>query len=109
MLCQQTDETEDEDVSTVSPAEQIFVPSVSATCRAGIMTIKVETPNRFLGVVHARDFRRPSCTSYGHGEDETTLNINLLAERSSDNYCGVFINEVCSHCILEPQLCMQNS
>eukprot|EP00092_Neocalanus_flemingeri_P053232 GFUD01062506.1.p1 GENE.GFUD01062506.1~~GFUD01062506.1.p1 ORF type:complete len:453 (-),score=82.59 GFUD01062506.1:645-2003(-) len=78
---------------TLSPAEQIFTPSVSATCRAGIMTIKVETPNRFLGVVHARDFRRPACTSYGLGTSVTPLNINMLAEKNSDDYCGVFINE----------------
>jgi len=79
--------------TTLSPAEQIFTPSVSATCRAGIMTIKVETPNRFLGVVHARDFRRPACTSYGLGTQETPLNINMLAEKNSEDYCGVFINE----------------
>jgi len=79
--------------TTLSPVEQIFTPSVSATCRAGIMTIKVETPNRFLGVVHARDFRRPACTSYGLGTLETPLNINMLAEKTSDDYCGVFINE----------------
>ena len=35
----------------------MFTPPVSATCRAGVMTIKVETGNRFLGVVHARDYR----------------------------------------------------
>lgn len=80
--------------TTLSPVEQIFTPSVSATCRAGIMTIKVETPNRFLGVVHARDFRRPACTSYGLGTSVTPLNINMLAEKNSDDYCGVFINEV---------------
>ena len=80
--------------TTLSPVEQIFTPSVSATCRAGIMTIKVETPNQFLGVVHARDFRRPACTSYGLGTQETPLNINMLAEKNSEDYCGVFINEV---------------
>ena len=80
--------------TTLSPVEQVFTPSVSATCRAGIMTIKVETPNRFLGVVHARDFRRPACTSYGLGTSETPLNINMLAEKNSDDYCGVFINKV---------------
>ena len=58
------------------------------------MTIKVETPNWFLGVVHARDFRRPACTSYGLGTSETPLNINMLAEKNSDDFCGVFINEV---------------
>jgi len=76
-----------------SPAEQVFTPSVSATCRAGVMTIKVETGNRFLGVVHARDYRRPACTSYGLGTEETLLNINMLADKKKDDYCGVFINE----------------
>lgn len=79
--------------TTKSPAEQIFSPSVSATCRAGVMTVKVETGNRFLGVVHARDYRRPTCTSYGLGTDETLLNINMLSEKNKDDYCGVFIND----------------
>jgi len=79
--------------TTPSPAEQVFTPSVSATCRAGVMTIKVETGNRFLGVVHARDYRRPACTSYGLGTEETLLNINMLADKKKDDYCGVFINE----------------
>merc|ERR1712088_545281 len=79
--------------TTPSPVEQVFTPSVSATCRAGVMTIKVETGNRFLGVVHARDFRRPACTSYGLGTEETLLNIDMLADKKKDDYCGVFINE----------------
>jgi len=88
-------DSEDGHLSTTpSPAEQIFTPSVSATCRAGVMTIKVETGGRFLGVVHARDYRRPACTSYGLGTDQTLLNINMLADKSDKNdYCGVFINE----------------
>ena len=36
---------------------QVFAPIVSATCRAGIMTIKVETLLNFAGVVHSRDYR----------------------------------------------------
>ena len=35
----------------------MFTSSVSATCRAGVMTIKVETGNKFLGDLHARDYR----------------------------------------------------
>ena len=54
--------------------EAVFAPSVSATCRAGVMTIRVETQDIFTGAVHARDFRRPACT-------------NLLANRNSNNYC----------------------
>jgi hypothetical protein len=32
--------SEEGDDTTISPAEQLFTPSVSATCRAGIMTIR---------------------------------------------------------------------
>jgi len=85
----------DEDVAEVSDngVEAVFSPSVSATCRAGVMTISVETNNKFIGAVHARDYRRPACTNYGQGTTSTTLNINLLAEKSSDQYCGVFVNK----------------
>ena len=37
--------------------------------------------------------RRPACTSYGLGTEETLLNVNMLADKKSDDYCGVFINE----------------
>ena len=37
--------------------------------------------------------RRPACTSYGLGTEETLLNINMLADKKKDDYCGVFINE----------------
>jgi len=76
-----------------SPAEAIFQPSVSATCRAGIMTIRVETPDNFKGAVHTRDFRKPACTSYGVGGTETQLNINMLADQKTEGYCGVFVNQ----------------
>ena len=74
--------------------DSVFSPSVSATCRAGVMSIKVETNNNFLGAVHARDFRRPACTNYGQGTSSTSLKINLLADQNTDQYCGVFINKV---------------
>ena len=77
-----------------SSVEAVFSPSVSATCRAGVMNIKVETNNNFLGAVHARDYRRPACTNYGQGTSSTSLEINLLADQSTDKYCGVFINKV---------------
>ena len=86
----------DEDVAEVSDngVEAVFSPSVSATCRAGVMTISVETNNNFIGAVHARDFRRPACTNYGQGTTSTSLNINLLADKASDQFCGVFVNKV---------------
>jgi len=73
--------------------DSVFSPSVSATCRAGVMNIKVETNNNFLGAVHARDYRRPACTNYGQGTSSTSLEINLLADQNTDKYCGVFINK----------------
>ena len=74
--------------------DSVFSPSVSATCRAGVMNIKVETNNHFLGAVHARDYRRPACTNYGQGTSSTSLEINLLADQNTDKYCGVFVNKV---------------
>ena len=74
--------------------DSVFSPSVSATCRAGVMNIKVETNNNFLGAVHARDYRRPACTNYGQGTSSTSLEINLLADQNTDKYCGVFVNKV---------------
>ena len=46
-------------------SSSVFSPIVTATCRTGIMTIKVETLNNFIGVVHSRDYRKPKCSGYG--------------------------------------------
>ena len=43
--------------------------------------------------IHLTSPRRPACTSYGLGTEETLLNINMLADKKKDDYCGVFINE----------------
>ena len=56
--------------------------------------MRLETPSQFSGVLHARDYRQPSCTSYGTGHNVTVLNINMVAEDGTDQYCGVFINQV---------------
>jgi len=39
--------------------DSVFSPIVTASCRAGVMTIKAETLQNFIGVVHSRDFRKP--------------------------------------------------
>jgi len=70
-----------------------FTPTVSATCRAGIMTIKVETPINFIGVVHARDYREPQCSGYGENSRITLLRLNLLAREEDRDYCGVFYSQ----------------
>lgn len=77
-----------------SQLEAEFIPIVTATCKAGYMTIKVNTSQPFGGAVHAKDFRSPSCLTYGNGSLMTTLGINLLAPQGSPEYCGVLINNV---------------
>ena len=72
----------------------IFAPIVTATCRAGMMTVKVETLDNFLGVVQSRDYRKPECSGYGENSRITYLRVNMLADDSDPEYCGVFINEV---------------
>ena len=85
----------DSDTEYLDPGvDSVFSPSVTATCRAGVMNIEVETNNNFLGAVHARDYRRPACTNYGEGTSSTSLKINLLADQNTDQYCGVFVNKV---------------
>lgn len=68
-----------------------FTPSVSATCKAGYMTIRVALNQSFTGAVHARDFRTPSCMTYGNGTRNVVMNINLLATTGSPDYCGVLV------------------
>ena len=73
-----------------------FTPIVSATCRAGMMTVKVETQDNFLGVVQSRDYRKPECSGYGENTRITYLRINMLAQTEEKEYCGVFISQVCN-------------
>ena len=72
----------------------VFSPIVTATCRTGIMTIKVETLNNFIGVVHSRDYRKPRCSGYGENTKVTFLRVNMLAEKDESDYCGVFYSQV---------------
>ncbi|KAK7575610.1 hypothetical protein V9T40_011896 [Parthenolecanium corni] len=48
--------------------------------------------SHWQGAVHTKDFRTPSCISYGNGTQSVTLGINLLATQGSTEYCGVFVN-----------------
>ena len=79
-------------MKTYFVATHVFLTLHSSVCR-------VDTPQKFLGAVHARDYRRAACTSYGLGGTTTELNINMLVEKNSDSYCGVFINEVRLQCL----------
>ena len=54
------------------------------------MTVKSETLQNFVGVVHSRDFRKSECSGYGENTKVTYLRINMLAEKDDKDYCGVF-------------------
>ncbi|XP_024936824.1 uncharacterized protein LOC107263726 isoform X2 [Cephus cinctus] len=69
-----------------------FQPTVTATCKAGTMTIRVNVNQSFVGAVHARDFRTPPCMTFGNGSNQATFDINLLAPKGAPEYCGVLIN-----------------
>ncbi|KAL2742516.1 hypothetical protein V1477_010145 [Vespula maculifrons] len=69
-----------------------FQPTVTATCKAGYMTIRVNLNQSFVGAVHARDYRRPQCMVPGNGSTHATLGINLLAPEGAPDYCGVLVN-----------------
>lgn len=71
-----------------------FQPTVTATCKAGYMTIRVNLNQSFVGAVHARDYRRPQCMVPGNGSTHATLGINLLAPEGAPDYCGVLVNNV---------------
>ena len=58
------------------------------------MTIKVETLENFLGVVHSRDFRKPECSGYGENTKVTLLRINMHATKNDRDYCGIFYSQV---------------
>ena len=75
-------------------SSSVFSPIVTATCRQGMMTVKVETLDNFLGVVQSRDYRRPECSGYGENTRITYLRINMMAQAEDKQYCGVFISEV---------------
>lgn len=71
-----------------------FIPQVAATCKAGHMSIKVNFNSSFSGIVHARDYRTPSCMSLGDGGKSVALDINLLAAPGAPDYCGLLVNNV---------------
>ncbi len=59
------------------------------------MTVKLETLDNFVGVIHSRDYRKPECSGYGENTKVTFLRINMLAEKGDPDYCGIFYSQVC--------------
>ncbi|XP_063216917.1 cuticlin-4 [Bacillus rossius redtenbacheri] len=72
--------------------DQDFSPAVTASCKAGFMTIRVHTNQSFYGALQARDYRSQSCMSFGNGSADTVLSVNLRASQGEPDYCGVFYN-----------------
>jgi len=86
-------------VDSQAAVDQEFLPSVTASCQGGLMTIKVETKQNFQGVMHVCDRargdckRNPACTVYGDGNTTASLRINMLARQNDTDFCGVYIND----------------
>ena len=91
-------------VNGLNSTSKIFSPIVTATCSGGVMTVKVETLENFIGVVQSRDFRKPECSGYGEDSRVTLLRINMWAETSDPDYCGVFVNQVSGGSVEDTQL-----
>lgn len=85
--------------SQAGAVDQEFLPSVTASCQGGLMTIKVETRQAFQGVMHVCDRARgdckrsAACTVYGDGNATSSLRINMLARQNDTDFCGVYIND----------------
>lgn len=58
------------------------------------MNIKILFANDYGGAVHARDFRTPSCMSFGNGTNTVAMSLNLLAKQGSPEYCGILVSNV---------------
>ncbi|KAL4706506.1 hypothetical protein ACJJTC_015704 [Scirpophaga incertulas] len=69
-----------------------FSPVVNATCKSGIMSIKITFNQPFNGVVHAKDFRTAACKIQGNGTETISLDINMEAPKGSPDFCGVVWN-----------------
>lgn len=71
-----------------------FAPHVSATCKAGVMNIKVAFNGTYTGTVHARDFRNSNCMVVGDGSSSVSLSLNMLAKQGQTDFCGILVSNV---------------
>ncbi|XP_063361383.1 uncharacterized protein LOC134665999 isoform X1 [Cydia fagiglandana] len=69
-----------------------FAPVVTATCKTGVMSVKINFNQPFYGVAHAREFRTPACMAQGNGSESMSFDVSLMAAQGSPDYCGVFWN-----------------
>lgn len=71
-----------------------FAPHVSATCKAGVMNIKVAFNGSYTGTVHARDYRNSNCMVVGDGSSSVSLSLNMLAKQGQTDFCGILVSNV---------------
>lgn len=71
-----------------------FLPQVSATCKTGVMNIKVAFNGSYTGAIHARDYRTAPCMSFGDGSSTAHLQLNLFAKQGNTDYCGILVHNV---------------
>ncbi|GBP04307.1 hypothetical protein EVAR_6518_1 [Eumeta japonica] len=69
-----------------------FVPVVTATCKTGVMSIRIHFNQPFYGIAHAKEYRTNACMSQGNGTESIGFDINLMAPQGSPDYCGVLVN-----------------
>lgn len=81
-------------VTAADDATPEFSPQVSATCKTGVMNIKVAFNGSYNGAIHARDFRTSSCMQFGDGSSNVALSLNLLAREGHSDYCGILVHNV---------------
>lgn len=58
------------------------------------MNIKILFNSPYSGAIHARDFRTPSCMTFGNGSNVVAMSLNLLAKTGSPEYCGILVSNV---------------
>lgn len=78
-----------------------FAPVVAATCKAGIMNIKVSFMGSFSGAVHARDHRTANCMVFGNGSSTVGLSLNLVAKKDQSDFCGILVSNTNSEVSVE--------
>lgn len=71
-----------------------FLPQVSATCKTGVMNIRVAFNGSYTGAIHSRDFRTSPCMAFGDGSNSVQLTLNLQAKQGNSDYCGILVHNV---------------
>lgn len=92
--CHRPSQVRGDDATTTAAAADNgdFAPLVAATCKAGVMNIKVTFAGAYSGAVHARDFRNSHCMVFGNGTGQVAMSLNLVAKQGQSDYCGILVS-----------------